>query len=165
LVAHPKNTYDYNAFYRYMVASFVPSGQGTKVGDITFVYSREERYGVLIHDFVYDDKEPGIVVNEILTEMETKFIEDCLLSVHPIPQLHMRNQNLVKYDLEFLERNLGLVPWSPKKACKHFGYFFTLAELRKDPKKIIFEGPFEATYKYFGLDDTTAYIELCFCEK
>jgi hypothetical protein len=165
LIAHPKNTYNYNTFYRYVVASFVPAGQGARVGDITFIYAKEESYGVLVHDLVYDINEPGIVINEVLTDDQRKFIQNCLCVAHPVPQLYPRNSDLIKQDIDFLELTLGIPRWSPDKQNKHFGYFFTVDELRKSPKKIKFDGPFECTYKYFGLDDSTAYIELCLYQK
>lgn len=165
LIAHPKNTCEYNSFYRYLIAAYVPSGQGAKVGDITFVYPEKQQYGVLVHDFVYDAMNPGLVIPETLEEDEKKFIEECLLSVHPVPQLYCRDDDLIRRDLHFLEKVVGLTPWKSGKQCKNFGYFFTLEELRREPLKIKFNGNYEACYKYFGLDNVTAYIELCICTK
>lgn len=163
-VAHPKNKMEFDSFYRFIVGGFIPQEPGVTATDITFIYSDEKTYGVLVHDLVYDINNPGIVYNELRTEEESLFINDCLNMVHPVPQLVPRSKGLVEQDISFLERDLGLVRCTDQEK-KHLGYFFSIEELRSNKSLVKFRGPYEARYKYFGLDDFTAYIELCLFAK
>jgi hypothetical protein len=164
-VSHPKNSSEYNCFYRYLVGGYIPQEEGVSVTDLTFVYTNKKAYGVLVHDLVYDVNEPGLVYNETREEGESKFIKDCLNAINPVPQLRNRNRFSVEEDLNFLERQLGLVKWTPNQEKKHFGYFFAMEELRTKPWLVKINGPYESRYKYFGLDDFAAYIELCLYSK
>lgn len=161
LISKPENSYDYSDFYRFLVASYVPIGQGATVGDITFVYSKKNAYGILARDLIYDENDCGIVVNEILSREETDCINNWLQLAHPVPQLKLRDTFLIQQDLHFLNKVLSLEPWYPSQNRKSFGYFFTMAELRANPNIVNIKGSYGRSYKYFGLDDFTAYIELC----
>jgi hypothetical protein len=164
-VSHPKNSSEFNAFYQYVVAAFVPQYPGSSVGDISFVYPKNKTYGILIHDLVYDVNEPGLVVNETISDEEKNYITQTMELAHPVPTLHPRNSKLDLEDIAYLTKTLGLKQWTSKSKCKHFGYFFTMDEIRHDPSIVNYTGPFEVTYKYVGLDDFTAYIEFCVCPK
>lgn len=161
LIAHPKNTFEYNSFYRYVIGAYIPRSDFKSVGDISFVYSGKKQYGVLVHDLVYDVDEPGLIINEVVSPREKKIIDDCLQILHPVPQMIPRSEFLKRSDIAYLENVLGLKPWKMMKKKKHFGYFFSMEEIRENRNLIRFEGSFEAFYKYVGLDDKTAYIELC----
>ena len=163
-IAHPKDVEDYDDFYRFLVSAYIPKGQGSQIADITFVYPDTGRYGIYIHDLIYDRSNPGVVINEIIEPDEISHIEDVLNIAHPVPQPVPRPSDLVYRDIQFLEETLRLKPWIPEIPTKNklFGYFFSIEELQGDHEKLNFTGNYRTYYKYYGLDVDTCYIELCF---
>lgn len=164
---HHKDPINFNYFYKYIVAAYVLRTDTGRVGDITFVYPKEATYGVLVYDLVCKTAELGLAINELLEPEEKQYIDDALNAVHPVPQPTPRNADLVAQDIAFLEKTLGLTKWHPsitndnEYPTEHFGYFFHMEDLRINKGMLQTRYQDAKYYKYFGLDDYTAYIQLC----
>lgn len=107
---------------------------------------------------INDTSDPGIIVNEVISEDERDCIIDITMSLHPIPQLLPRSRKLVENDLFFLENVLGL---SKCISDRVIHYFFDMIDINKYRNIRNIKGPYKTSYKYFGIDDETAYIFLC----
>lgn len=135
-------TYRFNDFYKYIIGAQIPRGQGASVADLTFVYHEKGTYGILVEHLVYDDVSrpgtsddgtaPGIVINEVLDDLETEMTLEFLDCCQPVPHMSPRSETRKIRDLQLL-RSLGLEEWKPSFGPSCLGYFFSTEELRKRP--------------------------------
>lgn len=134
--------YEFNDFYKYVIGAQIPRGQGASVADLSFVYEERNTYGIMVQHLIYDDIlpgdashsdiSPGIVVNEILGDLETKITLEYLEMCQPVPHLSPRSEFKRTRDLQFLS-SIGLEEWRPSFGDSSLGYFFSMDELRRNP--------------------------------
>jgi hypothetical protein len=132
-------------------------GQGTTVGDVTFVYERDQRYGVYIKDMIRDRFDMGIVVNEIMSDEEHRCLKDALLKIHPIPQLAPMTDDRKKRETNVLERSIGL------RECRDDtppSYVFDMKDVMRNPIPIKIRGDFRVTYRHHGIETDTSFVTI-----
>lgn len=164
-----KEGIEFNYFYKYIISAWIPDGQNSKVADITFVNVDRQRYGVPIVDLVFDGQvelgdfkgnEPGIVINEIITDRERTLVNRALCFTHPVPHIILRSKRLIEKDLSFLD-SLGMKQMISHDRCS-FEYFLSIQEVinMKDIIKSIDKTKYDLCYVYVALDDWTCFIQL-----